>query len=74
MMDYFWDELGDVLADIDGADDETAAAELIEFLELHRETWGSVVLSMSGSTIRRAMIERACLILAERRVDDGIPN
>jgi len=56
----FWDELPDALADIDGMEDATAADTLIEFLELHRETWGAVVQSMAASAARRGMIERAC--------------
>jgi hypothetical protein len=74
MMDEFWDELDDVLTAIDGAEDATAAGTLIEFLELHRETWGAVVQSMAASAARRGMIERACLILSEGKFDDGIPG
>ena len=72
-MDEFWTELDDVLTTIDGMADEIAAETLIEFLELHRQSWG-VVQSMCASSTRRGLIERACLVLAERRVDDGLPG
>jgi hypothetical protein len=38
----FFSEFDDVLTDIDGLDDETAAATLVEFLEGHREEWPAI--------------------------------
>jgi hypothetical protein len=61
-----------VLAEIDGAEDEIAAARLVDFLELHRETWTAIVASMRVSSGRRALFERACLVLAERKVGERL--
>ena len=56
------------------SDDDVRADALVRFLEGHRQTWTAIVASMRASADRRAMIERACLLLAERKSDDGLAS
>ncbi|HTA99362.1 MAG TPA: hypothetical protein VK804_02715 [Bradyrhizobium sp.] len=44
-MNEFWDELPDTLTTIDGMEDKTAAAMLVEFLEGFRDVWPAIVVS-----------------------------
>jgi hypothetical protein len=71
----FWAQFGlalDACAEI--GDDDIAADNLVRFLEPHREVWSAIVASMRASADRRAMIERACVLLAERKSDDGLAS
>jgi hypothetical protein len=71
MTEVFWSDFPDALLAAEQADDDdTAAATLIEFLEVHKDTWAAIKRSMRASAGRRAMIERALLILAERTRHD----
>src|SRR5882724_3221420 len=56
------------------ADDDARADALVRFLEGHRATWSAIMSSMRASADRRAMIERACLLLAERKTDGGLAS
>jgi len=70
----FWSELPYILEEAEQiADDEEAAVMLIEFLEAYRGTWQRIVATMRLSGARRALVERARAVLAEREADDGIP-
>ena len=53
-------------------DDDVRAAALVRFLEPHREVWSAIMSSMRASADRRSMIERACLLLARRKIDDPV--
>lgn len=69
----FWSQFGlalDACAEI--GDDDIAADNLVRFLEPHREVWSAIMSSMRASADRRALIERACLLLAERKCDERI--
>ena len=63
----FWEKLPHVLAEIDGAEDEAAAARLVDFLEVHKESWQAIVAAMRASSGKRALFEKACLLLAEQK-------
>ena len=69
----FWSQFAlalDACAEI--GDDDIAADNLVRVLEPHREVWSAIMSSMRASADRRAMIERACLLLAERRADEPV--
>jgi hypothetical protein len=71
----FWSELPAVLDTCEELDDAAGAATLVAFLEDHKSTWRAIVASMRASADRRALFERCCLLLAERRPDDdGLPS
>jgi hypothetical protein len=70
-MDEFWSKLNRVVDTCEELDDAAGAAALIEFLDANCEAWQATVLSMRGSADKRALFERACLLLAERRSDYG---
>jgi hypothetical protein len=56
------------------SDDNVRADALVRFLKGHRQTWSAIMSSMRASADRRAMIERACLLLAERKTDGGLAS
>jgi hypothetical protein len=68
----FWSELPHVLFEAEQLDDESSAAMLVNFLEGHRHTWEAIVVAMRASSGKRALFERACLLLAERRADESV--
>jgi hypothetical protein len=69
----FWSEFAVALDRVEEFDDDDVrAAALVRFLEPHREVWSAIMSSMRASADRRAMIERACLLLARRKIDDPV--
>lgn len=67
----FWNAFAVALDAVEEYDDDDVRADaLVRFLEPHKATWAAIVASMRASADRRAMIERACLLLAERKLDD----
>jgi G:T/U-mismatch repair DNA glycosylase len=70
----FWSELPHVPFEAEQLDDEASAAMLINFLEDHRQTWEAIVVAMRATSGKRALFERACLVLAERKVDERLSS
>jgi hypothetical protein len=70
----FWNAFAVALDAVEEYDDDVRADALVRFLEPHKATWTAIVASMRASADRRAMIERACLLLAERKSDDGLAS
>jgi hypothetical protein len=71
----FWRRLPYVLQEAEQtADDEDAAAMLIEFLEQHHWMFPRIASTLRLTGTKRTLIQRACAILAVRDdVDDSIP-
>jgi hypothetical protein len=70
----FWSAFAVALDAVEEYDDDVRADALVRFLEPHKAVWSAIVASMRASADRRAMIERACLLLAERKMDDGLAS
>ena len=70
----FWRDLPFVLSTVDGMQDDAGAEALVEFLEEHREAWTAIVTAMRASSAKRALFEKACLLLAEHRTDERLES
>jgi hypothetical protein len=71
----FWSEFAVALDRVEEFDDDDVMADaLVRFLEPRKSIWLAITASMRASALRRSLIERACLILARRDVDDGLAS